>query len=91
MFTPNIDRLVREGIFFERAYCQQAVCGPSKASFVTGLNLETLGMTKNLIHFRNTSPKVVTMPRYDKQNDYHTFSIENVFHDRENSSWSAPD
>ena len=91
MFTPNIDRSVRKGIFFERSYFQQAVCGSSKASFMTGLNLETLGVAKNLIHFRNTSPKVVTMPRYDKQNDYHTFSIGNVFHDRENSSWSAPD
>lgn len=91
MFTPNIDRSVRKGIFFERSYFQQAVCGSSKASFMTGLNLETLGVAKNLIHFRNTSPNVVTMPQYYKQNDYHTFSIGNVFHDRENSSWSAPD
>ena len=34
--TPNIDKLAREGVTFDRAYCQQSVCGPSRNSFMTG-------------------------------------------------------
>ena len=28
--TPNMDRLAKRGIVFNKAYCQQAVCNPSK-------------------------------------------------------------
>jgi arylsulfatase A-like enzyme len=34
--TPNMDRLAADGLVFARAYCQQAVCGPSRNSFMTG-------------------------------------------------------
>ena len=36
MLTPNVDKLASEGLVFNAAYCQQAVCGPSRASFMTG-------------------------------------------------------
>jgi arylsulfatase A-like enzyme len=35
--TPNIDRLAAEGLLFTRAYCNNSVCSPSRASFLTGL------------------------------------------------------
>ena len=34
--TPNIDRLAKNGTLFTMSYCQQAVCGPTRASLLTG-------------------------------------------------------
>ncbi len=34
--TPNLDRLVRSGVAFDRAYAQSTICTPSRASFMTG-------------------------------------------------------
>jgi iduronate 2-sulfatase len=34
--TPNIDRFARSARVFQRVYCHQAVCGPSRASILTG-------------------------------------------------------
>ncbi len=40
--TPNLQRLAARGLVFERAYCQQAVCNPSRSSFLTGLRPNTV-------------------------------------------------
>ena len=45
--TPNLDRLAREGVVFERAYCQYPVCGPSRASFMSGLYPNTTKLPTN--------------------------------------------
>ena len=37
ILTPNIDRLAEEGMLFTRAYCNNPVCSPSRAAFLTGL------------------------------------------------------
>ena len=50
--SPNIDRLAQSGILFKRAYCQQAVCNPSRASLLTGLRLDTLNIWDLSTHFR---------------------------------------
>src|SRR3546814_19952192 len=34
--TPHLDRLAKQGVLFERAFCQSPVCTPSRASFLTG-------------------------------------------------------
>lgn len=36
MHTPHIDRLASEGVLFTRAYAQQAICGPTRNSFMSG-------------------------------------------------------
>lgn len=45
--TPNIDRLVREGVAFTKAYVQSPICTPSRASFLTGYYPERVRATKN--------------------------------------------
>ncbi len=45
--TPNLDRLLEQGVSFERTYCQSPVCTPSRASFLTGRYPRTTGITRN--------------------------------------------
>lgn len=41
--TPNIDRLVREGTRFERAFLTASVCSPSRSAMITGMYQTTIG------------------------------------------------
>src|SRR5687767_11452902 len=54
--TPNIDQLAKRGARFNRAYCQQALCNPSRSSFLTGLRPDTLRLWVNGTHFRDRNP-----------------------------------
>jgi arylsulfatase A-like enzyme len=45
--TPNLDRLLDEGVSFNRTYCQSPVCTPSRASFLTGRYPRTTRTTRN--------------------------------------------
>lgn len=96
--SPNIDALADRGLLFERAYCQQAVCNPSRASLLTGLRPSTLGIWDLPTHFRETKPEVVTLPQHFKQNGYFTQGIGKIFHNwrqdqfqGDAASWSAPE
>src|SRR5688572_17286806 len=50
--TPNIDRLARGSVLFERAFCNQAVCAPSRNALMTGVRPTTLGIYDLGTHFR---------------------------------------
>jgi len=54
--TPHIDRLAARGTVFQRAYCQQAVCNPSRASLMTGLRPDTIQVWDLKSHFRHELP-----------------------------------
>ncbi len=89
--TPNIDRLAEEGLLFERAYCQIAICSPSRASLMTGLRPNTLGVTENRTYFRDVSPDVVTLPQYLIRNGYDAMYIGKIYHGNmrdEEKSWN---
>ena len=78
--TPNINRIAQRGITFTRAYCQQAVCNPSRASLLTGLRPDSLRVWDLKTDMRTINPGVVTLPQYFKQNGYTTIGLGKAFH-----------
>ena len=94
MHTPNIDRLAQRGTLFKHTYCQYPLCNPSRASMLTGLRPETVGVLDNDTYFRTSFPDAVTIPQYFKANSYHTRSVGKIDHGWfaffDNSSWSMP-
>jgi arylsulfatase A-like enzyme len=78
--SPNIDKLAGRGMLFNRAYCQQAVCSPSRTSLLTGYRPESVGVTDLNTHFRENKPNVVTLPEHFKNNGYYTRSFGKIFH-----------
>jgi len=92
MRTPNIDALAGQGTLFRRAYCQQAICNPSRASLLTGLRPDSTRIYDLQTHFRLTRPDAVTLPQYFKQNGYRTQGLSKIFHSGldDPRSWSDP-
>ena len=93
--TPNIDQLASRGLVFRRAYCQQAVCSPSRLSLLTGRRPDTIKVWDLKTHFRTTVPDIVTLPQHFKNHGYQTRSIGKIFHgsgqpSRDPPSWSIP-
>ncbi len=81
-FTPNLDALAQRGVRFDRAYCQQAVCNPSRASVLTGLRPDVLRVWDLRTHFRDTLPDAVTLPQHFRAHGYRTISLGKVFHNQ---------
>lgn len=90
--TPQMDRLARHGVTFDRAYCQVAVCNPSRASLMTGLRPDSLGVWTLPIHFREARPDAVTLPQWFRQFGYTAVSHGKIFHNPtpDPQSWSEP-
>ncbi|MEM1294058.1 MAG: sulfatase, partial [Verrucomicrobiota bacterium] len=84
--TPNLDRLAREGIRFDRAYCQYPVCGASRASFMSGLYPETtgfLGNIKALGSYRSVNPDFAEHPSiggFLRRNGYVSARVSKIYH-----------
>jgi len=82
VYSPHLDRLAAAGTVFLRAYAQQAVCNPSRASMLTGLRPDTLRVWDLRTHFREHHPEVVTLPQHFKMHGYRAISLGKVFHNQ---------
>lgn len=78
--SPNLDKLASQGLLFKNAHCQQAICGPSRASLLTGIRPETSGVFHNYIKFRDVNPNVITLPQHFMNNGYETVYTGKIFH-----------
>ena len=93
--TPQIDRLAARGTRFERAYCMQAVCAPSRNAVLTGLRPETLKIYDLGTNFRRRAPEVVTLPQHFKAHGYASHGLGKIFHvghgnHEDAATWSVP-
>lgn len=78
--SPNIDAFAASGRRFNHAYCQQAVCNPSRTSLMTGMRPDSIGVTGNHSHFRTQHPDIVTLPQHFKRHGYHAAAIGKIYH-----------
>ena len=90
--SPNIDRLARSGLVFNRAYCQQAVCLPSRASLMTGARPDSTKAWDLSTDFRKALPGVVTLPQLFKNSGYVSLGMGKIYHRGydDAASWSEP-
>jgi iduronate 2-sulfatase len=78
--SPNMDRLAARGLVFESAYCNQAVCAPSRNALMTGVRSTTLGIYDLGTNFRQALPEAVTLSQYFMGNGYRAEALGKIFH-----------
>lgn len=90
--SPHLDRLAASGVTFTHAYCQQAVCSPSRTSLLTGKRPDTTQVFDLETHFRDKIPDTVTLPQIFKQNGYQSVGMGKIYHGGydDEASWSVP-
>ncbi|MCA9174021.1 MAG: sulfatase [Planctomycetales bacterium] len=99
--TPNLDKLAAGGLLFNRAYCQQAICRPSRASLMTGMRPESTGLFHNYVSLRELQPDILTLPEHLIAHGYEAAYVGKIFHpgdtddkrswSREPAKWLGPD
>ena len=91
--TPNLDRLAKRGTTFLNAYCQQAVCNPSRSSFLTGRYPDATGVDDLRKSFRTALPDAITLPQAFLNDGYFSQCIGKIFHNmgetKDRQSWSV--
>lgn len=90
--TPNLDRLAKRGVRFDRAYAQYPVCNPSRTSFLSGLHPETTHVMVQTDVLRDTMTNVVYLPEHFRANGYYTAGIGKIQHGgHEDLKWDFKD
>ncbi|ELU18596.1 hypothetical protein CAPTEDRAFT_96261 [Capitella teleta] len=80
VLTPNIDQLASHSVKFTEAYAQQALCAPSRVSFLTSRRPDTTRLYDFHHYWRTFAGNYTTLPQYFKENGYFTQSVGKVFH-----------
>jgi iduronate 2-sulfatase len=94
--TPAIDRIAAKGTTFLNAHCQQAVCGPSRASVMTGKYPDFTKVWDLKTKIRTIHPEITTLNQHFKNNGYHSVGVGKIFDPRsvdkgaDTQSWSEP-
>jgi len=90
--SPNLDRIAKAGITFNRAYCQQAVCSPTRSSLMTGTRPDTTKVWDLETHFRAALPNVVTLGQHFKDHGYFVQGMGKIYHGSldDAPTWSVP-
>lgn len=94
--TPNLDALASRSLLLRRAYVQQAVCSPSRASVLTGRRPDTTHVYDLETYFRTVGGNFTTLPEYFKLRGYKTVGVGKIFHSSPESggidhqSWTEP-
>ncbi len=78
--TPHLDRLAARGMRFDLAYCNQAVCAPSRFALMLGSHPTSTGLYSLGSRLRERLPEAVTLPQYFARHGYRTESLGKVFH-----------
>ena len=94
--TPVLDKLAKNGTIFTNNHTQQAVCGPSRASLLTGKRPDYTKVRDLKTKMRDINPNILTLPQYFKENGYITAGVGKIFDPRcvdefrDQPSWSLP-
>lgn len=93
--SPHIDQLAEEGIQFNYAYANQAICAPSRYNLLLGSRSTSTGFYGFGKQFRDVYPDAITLPQHFKNNGYQVESMGKVFHighgnTNDEASWSIP-
>ncbi len=93
ILTPYLDAFAKTATLMENAYCQAAVCAPSRASLMTALRPDSNQVWHLGDQFRDINPDIVTMPQYFQKAGYYTVNIGKIFHNYmpDSVSWDEPD
>ena len=94
--TPVLDKVAKNGTTFTNNHTQQAVCGPSRASLLTGKRPDYTKVRDLKTKMRDINPNILTIPQYFKENGYITAGVGKIYDPRcvdeyrDQPSWSLP-